>query len=111
MNKIILFSAFLTITAACSSSKKVVPSQPDAAKVNSVYPELTLADFNQGKMLYGEKCTACHALKSPTSLTPERWPSMVADMTNKANKRELRIDPNQEALIIKYLVTMSTPAK
>ncbi|MBP7478251.1 MAG: hypothetical protein KA797_06995 [Chitinophagales bacterium] len=111
MYKILLISAVLTIAAACSSSKKVVPSQPDIVKVNAVYPDLTLADFNQGKILYGEKCIACHALKNPTSLTPERWPSMVADMTNKANKNAMRIDPTQEALIIKYLVTVSTPAK
>ena len=59
---------FIVLTAlltACSA-KLIAPTQTDVDRVATTYPGYSLADLNQGKMLFGQTCSRCHPLKSPT---------------------------------------------
>lgn len=111
MKKTIFFTSAICLLVACSTMKTAELSQQDVDKVRPLYPNYTLAQLNEGKTLYSEKCTLCHALKDPNSESSKKWPVIVSEMTNMANEKTLTISPKQEDLILKYLVTMTTPAK
>lgn len=111
MKKSILYVSAICLLVACSTMKTAELSQKDVDKVKPIYPNYTLAELNEGKTLYAEKCTLCHSLKNPTSESSAKWPHIVAEMTNMANEKTLTISPKQEDLILKYLVTMTTPSK
>jgi cytochrome c5 len=111
MKKTILLVSTIVFLVACTTMKNAELSQQDVDKVKPLYPNYTLAELNQGKSLYGEKCALCHSLKSPTSETPAKWKKIVREMTEMANEKAMTIDPIQEEMILRYLVTMTTPAK
>jgi hypothetical protein len=111
MKRIFLFVSAFFFMIACSTMKTAELSQQDVDKVKPLYPNYTLAQLNEGKALYSEKCTLCHALKDPNSESSKKWPVIVSEMTNMANQKTLTISPKQEDLILKYLVTMTTPSK
>lgn len=90
----------------CAASKIAIPTQADADRAKAKYPDITVADLSEGKMLYEEKCTTCHGLYKPSSHTAQAWNSIVPEMTRKANKNTTKINPAQEKLILQYLVTM-----
>jgi diheme cytochrome c len=50
--------------------------------------------------LYAARCSACHALHSPTEFTANQWPSILTTMTKNA-----ALDPAQAALVRQYLQT------
>jgi cytochrome c len=111
MKKIFFFIGAICLLLACSTLKTSVLTQQDVDKVKPLYPNYTLADLNEGKTLFGEKCTLCHSLKDPKSESSKKWPHIVAEMTNMANEKTLTISPKQEDLILKYLITMTTASK
>lgn len=49
--------------------------------------------------------------KNPAKKTEEQWKSIVPRIAEKANKKEVRIDKNEQELILKYLITMSKTNK
>ncbi len=111
MKKTLLLICSIVVLVACSTIKTATLSQQDVDKVKTLYPNYTLAQLNEGKTLYSEKCTLCHSLKDPNSESSQKWPQIVFEMTNMANEKTLTISPKQEDLILKYLVTMTTPSK
>ena len=50
--------------------------------------------------LYAARCSACHALHSPTEFTANQWPNILTIMTKNA-----ALDPSQAALVRQYLQT------
>lgn len=98
----------ISLLAACSTNKTVELSQNEINKVIALYPNYILAALNQGKALCSENCTLCHKLRNPTSETSEKWKVIVRNMTEMANEKAVAINPKQEDLILKYLVTIST---
>ena len=111
MKKSIFFISTICLLVACSTLKTAALTQQDVDKVKPLYPNYTLADLNEGKTLFSEKCTLCHSLKNPNSEYSKKWPHIVAEMTNMANEKTLTISPKQEDLILKYLITMTTASK
>src|SRR5689334_8403553 len=105
-NAFILFIVFLF--TACISAKLATPSQPDVERVATKFPGYTLEDLNKGKALFSAHCGQCHGLKNPTKRTEEQWRKVVPRMAAKVSKKEGKLlDTNDEALILKYLITMS----
>jgi mono/diheme cytochrome c family protein len=95
------------------SVKLISPTQSDVDRVSAKYNGYTLKDLNGGKALYEQKCSQCHGLKDPTAKTEDDWEKIVPEMAHKAeNKPDVsKINSNEQDLILKYLVTMSTAPK
>ncbi|TDX00358.1 c-type cytochrome [Dinghuibacter silviterrae] len=102
----------LTLLAACSA-KLIQPTQSDVDRVSPTYPGYTLADLNQGKVLFGQTCNRCHPLKNPTGHTADQWKDIVPKMIGRLKKKkgEDVISDQQQELILRYLVTMSGASK
>lgn len=100
--------ALAMIFVACSP-KIVTPMQADIDRVAAKHPTYTLANVQQGKVLYEQQCTACHGLKKPTAYSEAAWQKIVPNMVIKANKKagKQAISPAQQALILEYLLTMT----
>ena len=111
MKKVIFPLIIASIMIGCAASKIAIPTQADADRAKSKFPDITVADLSEGKILYEEKCTTCHGLYKPTSHSAEAWHSIVPEMTRKANKNTTKIDSRQEKLILQYLVAMGDVPK
>ena len=99
--------ALIAVFAACT--KLIAPTQPDADRAAQKFPGTTLADLQQGKLLYEQNCGKCHGLKKPASRSEEAWRKVMPPMARKA-----KIDAQKEEMILKYVLTMreaSSPAK
>ncbi|MCC6768931.1 MAG: hypothetical protein IT240_07795 [Bacteroidia bacterium] len=104
-----LIIALLFAAAACS--KKAVP---DASKAESAltqdhverakqkFPDLTLAQLQEGKKINDETCGSCHKLHQPTELSEEAWRKIVPPMAKKG-----KLDSRSEDLVLRYLVSLS----
>lgn len=110
MKKIILSVSVLALIFACSTSKPAtketttsVPVGPNIDRVKKDSPDYTVAMYNEGKTLYGQKCTMCHDLPDPLYKTAEQWIPLVDKMVYMANKDMENISKGQQDLILKYL--------
>jgi len=111
MKRSILIS-IVVLLSACSV-KLITPTQSDVDRVSGKYKGYSLIDLNGGFALYEQKCGQCHKLKDPTSQTEDEWVNIVPDMAQKAasDQDAIKINSNDQDLILKYLVTMSTATK
>lgn len=107
MKKTVLISATVALLLNCAPAKIINPTQADAERMRSKFPEYTLADINEGKKLYEANCGNCHGLKDPTKKTADKWEHEVPKMAAKINKKEVKLTDAQQELILKYLVTFS----
>jgi uncharacterized membrane protein len=106
---IIIFSVlFLT-----SCAKVFVPTQSDADKGAAKFSGLTLAQLNEGRTMFKQKCTECHLAKKATSKDEEQWRKIVPMMAQKSMKKKesKQITGPEQDMILKYLVTMSITHK
>jgi len=99
---------FIMITSC--SVKLAAPEQSDVDRVTSKYPGYSLAELNDGKILFQQTCDRCHHLKNPRSRDEDKWNKIVPVMIKRLNKKEGKevIDGDKQAEILKYLVTMSS---
>ncbi|MDX2245953.1 MAG: cytochrome c [Bacteroidia bacterium] len=108
MKKIVFASVFFVLTG-CFSAKLIPPTQGDVERVQSKFPNYSLAELSEGKTLYEQHCRSCHGLKKPSARTEEKWGEIVPKMAVKANKKypdSLNADSQEK--ILKYLITMSS---
>jgi cytochrome c5 len=94
-----------TKNAATTADKKpaVVVIDPELAKAQAKVPGITMKELSQGRSLFIERCSNCHALKSPSDYTQQQWDPILVRMTMKANI----YDNAQKLLIRNYLVANS----
>lgn len=59
----------------------------------------TAARWHQGEQLFSSRCQRCHALPNPASVTPEKWPTEVREMSRKSG-----LSSDQTTLVADYLV-------
>ncbi len=102
MKKTVFFLLTVFI-AACGGAKFATPKDADVVRGTSKFPGLTLADLQNGHMLFTQNCGKCHDLKPPKSKTEEQWRKIMPPMAKKA-----KIDAAAEDAILKYVVTMSS---
>lgn len=110
MNKHVLFIAGTLFLFGCASAKLMTPTQADVDRVQSKYPNYSLADLNAGKLLYENNCGNCHGLKDPASRSEEKWKKVVPEMVAKVNKKSKVLSEQDQEHILKYVVTMSSAA-
>ena len=117
MKKTFVILSLALIAAACASRK--APSTQSAAptaeevakahmnKVLASFPNYTIEQFNDGKMLYEKNCSTCHMLHNPRSKDESAWNEIVPNMAAKSNRKGMPIDSTQQDLILKYVVALS----
>jgi mono/diheme cytochrome c family protein len=86
----------LLVLLACGTSLPVV-TPLDAQRAG-----VAEAELNQGRKLYGARCSVCHAPHAPKEFKPGEWPALVAEMKERA-----KITDAEQAQIERYLVTLS----
>ncbi|MCX6182995.1 MAG: hypothetical protein NT150_13830 [Bacteroidetes bacterium] len=102
MKKLFILSAVLILAACGAAVKLATPTETDVDKGKSIYPNLTLAELNKGKLAYETNCAGCHGLKDPVKYSESKLLQVVPPMAKKA-----KIDKDTEAIILKYMLTMS----
>lgn len=110
MKKSFIYVLVLLFALGCKSSKVAVkemgPSQKDVDRVSAKIPNYTLTKLLKGKVLYEDNCGSCHKLYSPNSRTEEKWKAVVPPMVKKVNKSSVKLTPEDQDLIVSYLITM-----
>jgi hypothetical protein len=96
--KTVVASLFVLVLVGCA------PRQPPAATANDAQRgNVELAELQQGRKLLIGKCTNCHRAPMPSEHSAVEWPQKLDEMAARAS-----LDPGQQKLIEKYLVTMAT---
>lgn len=108
MRELGALSVIALFITACGGLKLASPTQGDVDRMADVYPDYTLAELNHGMTLYQDKCTQCHGMKDPMAYTTEQWERITPGMSNKARSKGIAVSAEEEGLILKYLVTMSS---
>jgi hypothetical protein len=96
------------VISGCAGSSGAIPA-PTAKNVEYAGRNgqvTTLSALKVGRKLYISRCSSCHGLKAPESLTPQDWPEMVERMASNA-----KVNPDQQRAITQYLVSVSAAAR
>src|SRR6478736_6985599 len=98
------FLALASLLILSCAVKLATPTQTDVDRVQSKFPNYTLAELNQGKAMYEQHCAECHNLKNPTKFSENEWRRLVPEMVEKTNKKHPNaIDAQTQDLILKYV--------
>ncbi|MCA9514077.1 MAG: hypothetical protein KC635_03975 [Myxococcales bacterium] len=89
------------LVAACATAVPR-PTEGDQARAAARWPDLGPTDLDDGRALYVNRCSGCHALVPPKSRPPMAWPHEVALMSERAG-----LDDRERELVTRYVVTMS----
>ncbi|MGA6992800.1 MAG: cytochrome c [Candidatus Deferrimicrobiaceae bacterium] len=78
LRAVVPFLAVLLAVAAVSGCAKKEEPKPAA-------PIPAVSAVEEGKILFGQKCSVCHGLDRSTALTEtrEKWASIIQDMQGK----------------------------
>jgi mono/diheme cytochrome c family protein len=94
-----------TALAACGGSAMPEPTVADASRGGAHFPDLTLAELQQGRTLYLSRCGSCHSLKRPAELSPERWRTEVDNMRRNNG---VELSDAEARAIERYLAVAAT---
>ena len=104
-NVIVTMAASLFLLA-CSAALDI-PTETNLEKGKAIYPDLTLAQLQEGKKVYEEKCTLCHKAKNPKHFTEKTFYQTIPAMINKASKKGITFTENEKEVMMRYLKTMN----
>jgi hypothetical protein len=94
----LLACAALVAAAGCAA-RLPPPTQADALRASVRWPGTTVEALAQGRSLYIDHCSGCHALHRPTELPAAEWPRIVREMEQRS-----RLDPATARAMIRYLM-------
>jgi mono/diheme cytochrome c family protein len=80
----------------------LVPTGTDAVRASVAWPGTTVAELTEGRRLYLQRCSGCHALYRPEARAPSLWPKIVHAMTVRSRLTEATARD-----ITRYLVVAS----
>jgi hypothetical protein len=84
----------------------LVPTDADAVRASVDWPGTTLLELTEGRRLYLQRCSGCHALYRPESRPPGAWPKIVRDMAVRSKLTEASARD-----VTRYLVVASGAAR
>ncbi len=93
-------------TTNTTNSTKAL-TEADVERGKALFPNLTLASLQEGKLTYEANCGKCHALISPSMEPHSIWKREVPPMVKKVNKSSVIITEAQQQTMLEYLLTMS----
>ena len=94
-----------TALAACGGSPLPRPTAADVSRGAAHFPDLTLAELEQGRSLYVGRCGSCHTLKRPGELAPQQWDHEVTEMREKNG---VKLSDAEARAIVRYLTVAAT---
>lgn len=94
---------FAVALVACGRPEVPPATQADAARAAATWPEITVAELNQGRTLYNTHCSGCHLPVAPAEIAAAEWPRHIVEMKERAN-----LDDASATSIERYLVTIAT---
>lgn len=97
--------------ASCASVKLAAPTQADVSRMQSKYPNYTLAQLTEGQAIFEQNCNKCHGLKNPAKYSEEDLNKIVPRMVKKVNKKGEVITAEKQETLLRYLITMSSASK
>ncbi|MEO6098192.1 MAG: hypothetical protein ABIW76_22005 [Fibrobacteria bacterium] len=103
---ICLAAGALLLSGCAGSSQVPAPTAKNVALAERHGEVTTLPALKVGRKLYISRCSSCHGLEAPESLTPAEWPEMVARMAENA-----KVNADQQRAITQYLVSVSAAAQ
>jgi mono/diheme cytochrome c family protein len=95
-------SAWVFVIVALGCGALPEPQPVDATWAAQKWPDMSLERLKFGRELYAKKCSGCHVLKSPESVSAGGWAQEVADMRRKMGDQ---LSDAEAELIVRYLVT------
>lgn len=93
-------SAVAALSLSACVSAIPVPDTADGLWAQSRWEDTTVASLSRGRALYVARCSSCHSLHVPATISATRWPTLIEEMTRRANLR-----PDERVLILRYLIT------
>ncbi len=100
------FTCALTFSGCAGAGAVPAPTAKNVEYAGRHGQVTTLPTLKVGRKLYIGRCSACHGLKDPKSISPEDWPDMVQRMADNA-----KVTPDQQRAITQYLVSVSAAAR
>jgi mono/diheme cytochrome c family protein len=87
---------------SCAGTPIPAATPADVQRAATSRPATTLSELERGRALYVGRCSACHQPVAPGSIPATEWPEHVSEMKVRA-----RLEPEEEQLVVLYLVTMA----
>ena len=110
LGRLILGSAVLgtVLVLACAHAGFVPqPTVADVDRVQPIEPGLTLAEMQQGRAIYVQRCSSCHPVHGPGEYRGDQWPGLVEKMKRE---KKIRIPEHEQVLMERYLAAFSSTA-
>jgi hypothetical protein len=98
LNLVLFLIIFTLFSVSCSKDTTVDTSSlyiPTAADVTA---NATLTELQQGRALFIDNCSRCHALYSPDSYSPTQWKNILSNMAPRTSMSTSQVD-----LVTKYV--------
>lgn len=92
----------LTLGAGCAASLPR-PSAATAARAQGRWPDSSLAQLDQGRSVFVQRCSGCHALPLPDSRTEAEWKKVLDEMAADA---KLTLD--ERVLVERFVLSVRT---
>lgn len=90
------------IAGGCAAALRQATPE-DAVRLAPRWPGTTLEDLQRGRTLYVRRCSGCHNVVLPRAFPPERWPTLVDEMAEKA-----RLGPGERDDVVRFLVAVAS---
>lgn len=105
MKRSLLSALIASVLVACAAPYHPVTAD-QVKEAAARFPGSTRESLEKGRLLTLSNCARCHRAFEPTEFRAEAWPALVGEMREGAG-----LDGEEEALIVRYLVTASAATK
>jgi cytochrome c5 len=95
----------VTCFVACGGSAFPEPTDADLARARHFAPATTVAELEEGRILFADRCSSCHQLPPPSAYPAARWEQFVVEMREQA-----ALSSPQEQKVVLYLKVMAADA-
>ncbi len=101
--RFIAFAALgLTLGAGCAAALPH-PSAASAARAQGRWPDSSLAQLEQGRSVFAQRCSGCHALPLPDSRTEAEWKKVLDEMAAEA-----KLTPEERVKVERFVLSART---
>ena len=85
----------------CASQMPAI-GDADVTRAQVMFPDATRESLEQGRKVFAQRCSVCHALPDPTTRTREGWRKVMVVMAVRA-----RLVGERRELVERYLATFA----
>jgi len=94
----------LTLGAGCAAALPR-PSAATVTRAQGRWPDSSLAQLEQGRSMFVQRCSGCHALPLPDSRTEAEWKKVMDEMAAEA-----KLTPDERVLVERFVLSVRTRA-